>query len=434
MITVIGAGSGNAQNISLRAYKKIKEADKVILKTKKMPLAKLLTEENVHFETLDDLYEQAEDFDALNSLIKEFLEKEDCVYVVHGSALDDTSVRLLDDIEIIAGVSVADCAAAYMKLSKDIKAYTATEILLGAAPSQHEDVIISSIDSTLIAGDLKCILADIYGDEAEIDFYTEDFDGLQASKKIMLYELDMQDTYNHTTCIFIKKTDFERVYRYDIKHLIDIVDKLCSRDGCPWDSVQTHESIRPYLIEEAYEVADTIDNDDPFRLYDELGDVLYLTVLHSSIAKRCGEFDFSDITDAISRKMIKRHPQIFSDSKPCGDIYDLWEDAKKKEKGINSTYEVMKDVPVGLASLARAEKILYKAEKAGIKHENADKNIEEIASLLNGKKSFDEAVIGEILFNFVKLCYSLNIHPELALNGKIKEYVESFNDKKEENL
>ncbi len=433
MITVIGAGSGKAENLSLIAYKKIKEANKVILKTQKMPVAKLLADENISFETLDDLYEQAEDFDVLNVLIKERLEKEDCVYVVHGSALDDTSVRLLDNIEIIAGVSVANCAAAYMKLPKDIKAYTATEILSGATPSQHEDVIITSIDSTLIAGDLKCFLAEVYGDETEIDFYTEDFDGNQSSKKIMLYELDMQDFYNHTTSVFIAKTDFNNVYRYDIKYLLDIIDKLCSIDGCPWDSVQTHESLRPYLIEEAYEVTDTIDKDDPYKLYDELGDVLYLIILHSNIAKRCGEFDFGDITDSISRKMINRHPQIFSNETLDGNLNDFWEETKKQEKGLETTYEVMKDVPIGLAALARTEKILHKAEKAGIKHAEAEKNIDDIISLLKEKEIFDEDVLGELLFDFVKLCYSLNVHPELALNRKIKEYIELFNDNSTKN-
>ena len=91
----------------------------------------------------------------------------------------------------------------------------------------------------------------------------------------------------------------------------------------------------------------------------------------------------------------------------------------------------MNDVPVGLASLARAEKILHKAEKAGIKHENADKNIEEIISLLNSKKPLNEGEIGQILFDFVKLCYSLHVPPELALNKKIKEFIEQFSDKNE---
>ncbi len=429
MITVIGAGSANAENLSLIAYKKIKEAKKVILKTEKMPIAKLLKAENISYETLDSLYESAEDFDSLNSLIKEFLSKEDCVYVVHGSALDDTSVSLLEGAEIIPGISVAHCAAAYMNITAEAKTYTALDVLSGIKLSQHEDNMITCIDSFLLAGDLKCILADIYGDEYEIKYYTEDFDGVQSSKDIMLYELDMQETYNHTTSVYLKKMDFEKVYRYDIEHLIAIMDKLCSRDGCPWDSVQTHESLRPYLIEEAYEAVDTIDKNDPFRLYDELGDVLYQIVFHANIAKRCGEFDFCDITDSISRKMIARHPQIFANAEIDENLNDFWEETKKKEKGLQTTYEVMKDIPEALASLARAEKMLHKAEKAGIKQEETEKTIDNILKKLNGKIEATEAFSGELLFEIVKLCYALKVHPELALNKKIAQYMEQFNDK-----
>lgn len=428
MITVIGAGSGKAENLTIAAYKKLKCAKKVILKTEKMPISAILKAENITYETLDDIYEQAEDFDHLNALIKAKLEKEDCVYVVHGSALDDTSVRLLKCDEILPGISVGHCAAAYMLLPEDIKTYTATEILSGAEPSQHEDIMISSIDSDLIASDLKCFLADIYGDEYKIKFYTEDFEGNQCAKDILLYELDMQEGFNHTTSIFLKKTDFDNVYRYDIKHLIDIMDKLCSIDGCPWDSVQTHESLRPYLIEEAYEVADTIDKSDPFRLYDELGDVLYQIVFHANIGKRCGEFDFNDITDSISRKMINRHPQIFLGADVNEELNDFWEETKKKEKGLKSTYEVMKDVPDSLAALARAEKILHKAEKAGIKHDDLRQTISNIKILLDQKIEATEAFSGDLLFEVVKLCYALKIHPELALNQKITDYTENFND------
>ncbi len=430
MITVIGAGSGKAENISLIAFKKIKEAKKVILKTEKMPIVKLLMDKNIPYETLDALYESAEDFDSLNSLIKEFLSKEDCVYVVHGSALDDTSVGLLEGAEIIPGVSVAHCASSYMNILAEASTYTALDILSGKIISQHEDNLITCIDSTLMAGDLKCILADIYGDEYSVKYYTEDYEGNQSSKDILLYELDMQETYNHTTSLFLKKTDFNNVYRYDIQHLIDIMDRLCSRDGCPWDSVQTHESLRPYLIEEAYEVADTIDKNDPFRLYDELGDVLYQIVFHANIAKRYGEFDFLDITDSISRKMISRHPQIFSNADVDENLNDFWEETKKKEKGLKSTYEVMKDVPEALASLARAEKILHKAEKAGIKKEDAAKTIDNILSLLNDKGGLNELKSGELLFETVKLCNAFNVHPELALNRKIAEFIEDFDPDK----
>ncbi len=427
MITVIGAGSGKAENLSLLAYKTIKSAKSVILKTEKMPIVKLLKEEKIHFETLDDIYDTAENFDSLNAAIKARLtEKGSCVYVVHGSAIDDTSVRALEDVNIIPGVSVADCAASFLNVVSDVKAYTTTEILEGEMPSVHQDNIITCIDSTLIAGDLKCSLSEIYGDEFEIKYYTEDFDGNQSSKSIMLYELDMQETYNHTTSIYLKKVDFDDVYRYDIKHLLDIMDKLCSRNGCPWDSQQTHESLRPYLIEEAYEVADTIDKDDPYRLYDELGDVLYQIVFHANIGKRCGEFDFIDVTDAISRKMINRHPQIFSGADANENINDFWEETKKKEKGLKTTYEVMCDVPESLASLARAEKILHKAEKAGIKNDDVQQTTNKIKELLDAKDLDNESVSGELLLEVVKLCRAFNVHPELALNRKIHNYISEF--------
>lgn len=430
MITVIGAGSGKAENLSLLAYKTIKSAESVVLKTEKMPIKNLLEEENIPFETLDDIYDTAEDFDSLNAAIKARLtEKGSCVYIVHGSAIDDTSVRVLEDVNIIPGVSVADCVASFLNVVSDVKAYTTTEIFEGAMPSVHQDNIITCIDSTLIAGDLKCLLSEIYGDEFSVKYYTEDFSGNQTSKEIMLYELDMQETYNHTTSIFLKKVDFDNVYRYDIKHLLDIMEKLCGRNGCPWDSVQTHESLRPYLIEEAYEVADAIDKDDPYRLYDELGDVLYQIVFHANIAKRCGEFDFIDITDAISRKMINRHPQIFSDADVNENINDFWEETKKKEKGLKTTYEVMCDVPESLASLARAEKMLHKAEKAGIKQEDVQQTILKIKSFLSDENLENEEVLGELLFETVKLCRALKVHPELALNRKIRSYIDEFNKK-----
>lgn len=430
MITVIGAGSGKAENLSLEAYRTIKSADLVILKTEKMPIVKLLKDENISYETLDDIYDTAEDFDSLNEAIKARLtEKENCVYVVHGSAIDDTSVSNIENVKIIPGISVADCAAAYMNVVTDVKAYTTTEIFNGEAPSLHQDNIITCIDSTLIAGDLKCILAQTYGDEFKIKYYTEDYLGNQFSKEIFLYELDMQEIYNHTTSIFLEKVDFNNVYRYDIKHLLNIMDKLCARNGCPWDSVQTHQSLRSYLIEEAYEVADTIDKDDPYRLYDELGDVLYQVVFHANIGARYGEFDFTDITDSISRKMINRHPQIFQGADINENTNDFWEERKNQEKGLNSTYDVMCDVPEGLASLARAEKILHKAEKAGIKHDDARKTIDSIKSILQNNNLKSEDVLGELLFEIVKLCRALNVHPELALNKKTKKYINNFKKK-----
>lgn len=425
MILVIGAGSGKKENLTLDAYSTIKNANNIVLKTKKMPIAALLEDEGISYSTLDALYEQAEDFDDLNKRIKAHLSGlTDPVYVVHGSALDDTSVRLLDDVKIIPGVSVSDCMLAFLNASSDAKSYTTTEILDGVLPSPHTDSIITCIDSSLLASEVKCILTEIFGDEYPVNFYTEDFNGVQSKQDIMLYELDMQKGYNHTTSIFIKKPDFDSVYKYDCQHLLDIMKKLCSKDGCPWDSSQTHASLKQYLIEEAYEVADAIDKDDPYSLYDELGDVLYQIVFHACIGKKCGEFDFNDITDAISKKMIHRHPQIFSSKDIDGNPDYAWEQMKNKEKGLSSVYDVMNDIPENMASLMRADKILGKAEKAGINFADRQQTINNIIDLLNKNNAFSDADLGDILFEAVRLCRISGINPELALHQKIRSFIE----------
>ncbi len=423
MITVIGAGSGRAENITLDAFERIKNADKVFLRTKKMPIAHLLKKEKTAFESFDDIYESADDFDLLNENIARKLEAAgDCCYVVFGSALDDTSVMKLENKVIIPGISLADCAASFLGIASERKDFSAVEVLGGTLPSTHTDCMVTCIDSRMIACDLKCVLSEIYGDEYEMIMYHEDFDGNQFSKTAPLYELDMQGEYNHTTTVYLKKCEMDKVYKYDMRHLCEVVARLCAPDGCPWDSVQTHESLRPYLIEEAYEVAETIDNNDYFRLYDELGDVLLQVVFHATLGKNEGEFDFSDITDGITRKMIRRHPALFAGDETEKDpktLNDQWENTKKLEKGLASISDVMHDVPEILPALAYAEKIQHKAEKAGINTVPENKNILEV-------KTTDEESLGKLLFDAVALCRANGVHPELALHSETVKFIEKI--------
>lgn len=429
MITVIGAGSGKADSLSLKAYEHLKSSSSIILKTEKMPIKAMLDAEGITYSTLDSLYELAEDFDHLNLIIKEELEKKgDCTYVVHGSALDDTSVKALTAPKIIPGISVSDCALAYLGLPVDAKHYTSFEILSGFLPTVHTDNIITCIDSDFIASDLKCILSEIYGDEFEVIFYTEDYDGNQSSEKMPLYKIDMLEEYNHTTSIYLKSVELESVYKYDCLHLLKILDILCARNGCPWDSVQTHASLRRYLIEEAYEAADAIEKDDPYSLSDELGDVLYQIAFHANIGKRSGEFDFNDVTDAICRKMISRHPHIFSKNSLEGNLNDNWEKLKMEEKGLTCIKEVMEDVVKSLPALTYCEKILHKAEKAGIRYSDSHQIVEEIRSILN-KESLSSEEIGKILFDSVKLSRIFGTDPEHTLRQATRNFIDNFEEK-----
>ena len=147
MVLVIGTGSGKKENLTFAAFNAIKSAKNLILKTEKMPVADLLKEEGIPYSTLDFIYENAEDFDDLNNKIAEHLSsKTEVTYLVHGSGLDDTSVREIKDKKIIPGISVNDCALAFLNASTDAKHYTSFEILNGILPSSHVDNIITCID------------------------------------------------------------------------------------------------------------------------------------------------------------------------------------------------------------------------------------------------------------------------------------------------
>ena len=154
---------------------------------------------------------------------------------------------------------------------------------------------------------------------------------------------------------------------YTIQDLIDILVTLRGENGCPWDRVQTHQSIKKSMIEECYEAIDALDsgNDDAFA--NELGDVLLQVVFHAQLAKERGAFDFDRVVNEICTKLIARHTHVFGPDK-AGDAEEAlsnWEKNKKKEKGLKTYTDTLKDVPRYLPALMRAEKIQKKAAGAG---------------------------------------------------------------------
>ena len=154
-----------------------------------------------------------------------------------------------------------------------------------------------------------------------------------------------------------KKRDFYDFYK--------ILERLRGEDGCPWDRAQTHESLKPHLIEEAYEALEAIDSKNGAKMADELGDVLLQIVMHALIGKEEGEFDIYDVTEAASEKMVSRHPHIFGGehAETSEDVLDLWDEIKKKERGEKSLSETLSSVSRALPSIKRAEKLQKKAAK-----------------------------------------------------------------------
>ncbi len=203
-----------------------------------------------------------------------------------------------------------------------------------------------------------------------------------------------------------------------IERLVAIMARLRDPvDGCEWDRVQTWATIAPYTIEEAYEVADAIERNDPADLKDELGDLLLQVVFHSRIAEEDGAFSFADVITAISDKMERRHPHIFGDAA----VSPGWEAIKADERAGKSDGSALAGVAVGLPALSRADKLQKRAARVGFDWPDASgplaKVVEEIAEVREAGADTIAEEIGDLLFAVTNWARHLGVDPEAALRA-----------------
>ncbi len=200
--------------------------------------------------------------------------------------------------------------------------------------------------------------------------------------------------------------------KLNLDDLLEVMSLLRAEDGCPWDREQTHKSIRRELLEETYEVAEAIDNDDNILLREELGDLLFQVVFHAQIAKEEEAFLFDDVVNDVTRKMIVRHPHIFGEVKvsSVGDVLDNWDEIKKQTKEQKSLSETMDSVAKTLPALMRAAKLSSKAAKKGV-------------AFIPSKASDPEAALGDMLFAAAAAAHAMGIDPEKALSDSCDRFI-----------
>lgn len=228
--------------------------------------------------------------------------------------------------------------------------------------------------------------------------------------------------------------NFERKTAYNVEDLRQIVRLLRAPGGCPWDGAQTHESIRRNFIEEAYEVAEAIDEKDPAHLREELGDVLLQVLFHASIEEDAGRFSLDDVADGICKKLIFRHPHVFGTAAAdtCEEVLVNWEALKRQEKGQQTTADAMGAVARSLPALWRADKLQSKAAKAGFEFadvsgalDKLDEETRELREAVERGTNFSEE-LGDVLFAAVKAGRFLNVDPEDALNATCEKFIARF--------
>ncbi len=241
--------------------------------------------------------------------------------------------------------------------------------------------------------------------------------------KVMDRKTDVKDSSSHP--------------EQDFQNLLKLIEKLRSPDGCLWDISQKKEDVGRYLIEEAYEVIDAIDNGSPKGLKEELGDLLFQILFLARISEENGQFDISDVIKEISQKMIRRHPHVFENEKvkDIGEIKSNWEEIKKREKNRqDKDQSLFSRIPKSLPSLLMAQKITKEASKVGFDWESIDGVLEKIeeelmefrAAFKSKEKGELKDEIGDIIFSLVNLSRFVEVSADEALRSSIKKFTDRF--------
>ena len=222
----------------------------------------------------------------------------------------------------------------------------------------------------------------------------------------------------------------------EFKKLVKVMERLRGVNGCPWDREQTRESLKPYLLEETYEVLEAIEEKDQESLKEELGDLLFQIVFHSQIAQECGEFTMDEVLASVTDKMIYRHPHVFGTAKAdtTQEVLARWEKLKNQEKRNKKRKSVLDGIPKQLPALIRAHQLQSRAARVGFDWADPkpvwDKVLEEIkeleASIKDKEVTAIQSELGDLLFALVNMGRFLKLDPEEALRKANERFAGRF--------
>ncbi|AZS13077.1 nucleoside triphosphate pyrophosphohydrolase [Paenibacillus lutimineralis] len=458
-ITVMGLGSGNPEHLTLGSLRKLKEAQERYVRTKEHPVVSWLEETGVRFTSFDAVYEAKQDFPSVYAEIVERLieranqlpEEQEIIYAVPGHPMvAEATVKLLRErcpaeqiaLNIIGGESFLDVA--FVRLGFDpiegFQLLDASDISAGTFnPRLH--TLIGQVYDEFTASDVKLSLMDIYPDDYEITVgHALGVEGSEQVVTVPLYELDRVSGFGNLSLVYVPANMDDALRIRTLDRLHEIVSILRSPGGCPWDREQTHQSIRKNLIEETYEVLETIDEDDPDHMREELGDLLLQIMLHSQMEEEVGTFSVFDVIQELNEKLVYRHPHVFGelsaeDAEAALRNWDAMKAEEKRRKGIEpERLSALSGVPRDLPALMKAYKLQKKAAKVGFDWEHIDavwaKLEEEIFELREAVKMKDLSEqtleLGDVLFSVVNTARFIGVDPEEALSQTVSKFVRRF--------
>lgn len=435
--TLIIAPLSTPDTLTLTSWQAVRGAEKLYLQTQEHPSARPVLEEGLSFVSMDDLYRDAEDYDALNDAIADRLTSAgSAVYAVMGggcfaqlpairSACEQRGFELVE----LPGVPYYQAAFPEAQAGQ---VYTAND--LAEDLDTDRDLYISELDNPLLAGQVKLKLQRFYPDEHNVVLALQQPSGAYVRRTIPLYALDREKGFFASTVLQVPALPFEHKQTYGYGDLVRVLRRLRAPDGCPWDREQTHKSLKKDLREECYELMDAIDEESDEHLIEECGDVLMNVLFHPLIAEEQGRFDERDVTTEIVSKLIYRHPHVFGQAHVSSseEVLKNWDALKQKEKGQDTVTAALKSVPRSFPALLRCEKVQKKARKVGFDFDTAQdafykigEETEELRSAMAEGEGVEKEM-GDLLFAAMNVCRLLGLDGEETLHKATDKFIRRF--------
>lgn len=437
-IVIVGLGPAGANLLTREAWEWLSSLSEVYLRTAFHPCVGELPA-GLEIHSFDEIYEQQESLAAvLEEISRRVLQfgrrQEGVTYAVPGSpwVAEDTTVKILAGakeeglpVRVINGMSFVEpvCAALGIDPSAQIAMVDAFHLAERHMPSFPPSyaALISQITAGITLSEVKLTLMNNYPDEYPVRLVHAAGTDQQEVEELPLYAIDHSPKVGLLSTLYIPPREEYRSF----ENFQEIIARLRAPDGCPWDREQTHLSLRPYLLQEAYEVLDALDREDMVELQEELGDLLLQIGLHAHIATEEGNFNMTDVLQSISSKLIRRHPHVFGDVqvKSVDNVLHNWEKIKaeeRKENGNTHKNGMLDGIPLALPALTQADQIQKRAQRIGFDWKTIEpvvaKVTEELQELLKAQTPEErQAEGGDLLFAVVNLLRWLEIDPETAL-------------------
>lgn len=447
-ITIIGLGPGNPNLLSRQAWELLNDAQEIYLRTKMHPSVPGFPE-GLNVLSFDHLYELDISFEEVyekivDSVLSLGKRESGVIYAVPGhpfiaEATTPEIIRRAKAIglptRIIEGMSFVE--AVFGLLALDPFPQTSLMDGLELAIMHHPPfppsapALIAQIYSPSVASEVKLTLMTVYPDDHLVDLVhgagTED----ARVETLELYKIDRDQNIGLQTVLHIPAL----VSSSSFENFQEVVAHLRAPDGCPWDREQTHLSLRPFLLEETYEVLAAIDAENQTALQEELGDLLLQIVLHAQIASEFGDFSMVDVLQGIQEKLIRRHPHVFGELEANDQqtVLENWEKLKLAERDENDedSNGVLKGVSAELPALVQAETFQQRVKRVGFDWPDVqgvyDKVVEELLEVKQSETANEfEDEIGDLLFAVVNLARWHEVDAESALRQANRKFRQRF--------